>query len=442
MTTYSSKHYGAGKPDCPICGGLGYISYDVPEDHPDFGRIFDCECRTEQVTAERIVYLQRLGGLEHLSTKTFSTFNPDGVGLNEKQQANLQRAFERALAYAEAPEGWLVIMGGYGCGKTHLAAAIANARIEEGQKVLFVTVPDLLDHLRSAFSPTDDDSESYSVRFELVRTISLLVLDDLGIESPTPWATEKLYQIVNYRYTARLPTVITSNHDLQELDLRLRSRISDLEVCEHIAIITPDYRHGAGSTGISDLDELELYTRRTFDHFEARPGLPQDQQDNLSRAYRLAEEYAANPKGWLVLMGPYGCGKTHLAAAIANANRQLGRDVLFITVPDLLDHLRATYAPNSQTSYDKRFNQIKTASLLILDDLGTEAATSWAREKLYQLINYRYNAQLPTVITTSHELEDLDPRLVARMRDQRLSRLFAILAPAYLGPREQSDRGR
>ena len=77
----------------------------------------------------------------------------------------------------------------------------------------------------------------------------------------------------------------------------------------------------------------------------------------------------------------------------------------------LLDHLRGAYSPNSATTYDQRFDQIRNHPLLILDDLGTESATAWAKEKLYQLFNHRYNARLPTVITTSREIDDLDPRL-------------------------------
>lgn len=71
--------------------------------------------------------------------------------------------------------------------------------------------------------------------------------------------------------------------------------------------------------------------------------------------------------------------------------------------------------------------------MLILDDLGTQSATPWAREKLYQLFNYRYNAELPTVITTAHVGDDLDPRIFSRMQDQRLCRIFIITAPAYRG---------
>src|SRR5690606_18323778 len=168
--------------------------------------------------------------------------------------------------------------------------------------------------------------------------------------------------------------------------------------------------------------------------------LPREQQANLQRAYELALQYAEHPQGWLVFLGDYGCGKTHLAAAIANSFVNEGGEALFVTVPDLLDHLRAAFAPESHTSYDKRFAEIKSAQLLVLDDLGTESATPWAREKLYQLFNYRYNTRLPTIITTSHGLEELDPRLVSRMRDRRICQRLVIKASAYLGEAPGASR--
>jgi DNA replication protein DnaC len=92
--------------------------------------------------------------------------------------------------------------------------------------------------------------------------------------------------------------------------------------------------------------------------------------------------------------------KTHLAAGIGIACQDKGKPVMFVVVPDLLDHLRATFSPTSTVSYDRMFNEVLTSEMLILDDLGTQSATPWAREKLYQILNYRYNAELPTVITT------------------------------------------
>jgi len=85
---------------------------------------------------------------------------------------------------------------------------------------------------------------------------------------------------------------------------------------------------------------------------------------------------------------------------------------------------------------------VRSASLLILDDLGTQSATPWAREKLYQIFNYRYNAKLPTVITTSNDLGEMDPRIRSRMLDSRLCSMHLILAPAYIRSPESSSKPR
>lgn len=105
---------------------------------------------------------------------------------------------------------------------------------------LFTVVPDLLDYLRAAFAP--DRGLSYDNRFNQVRNASLLVLDDLGTENSTPWATEKLFQIINYRYNQRRPTIITTNRDLDRIDPRILSRIKDVSICTHIYMDARDYR--------------------------------------------------------------------------------------------------------------------------------------------------------------------------------------------------------
>jgi len=76
----------------------------------------------------------------------------------------------------------------------------------------------------------------------------------------------------------------------------------------------------------------------------------------------------------------------------------------------------------------------------VLDDLGTESATPWAREKLYQVINHRYVARLPTVITTAWAIEELDPKLATRILDSTRCTALAIIAPSYRGQRTSVKR--
>lgn len=377
--------------------------------------------------------LQRISQLGALKECTFDSFLPDGHGLTAARQRNLRIAYDNALAYAKEPTGWLLFKGGYGCGKTHLAAAIANYRLSMGHPVLFVNTPDLLDHLRAAFSP--NAQTGYDERFDQVRNAPLLILDDLGTQSNTEWAQEKLYQIFNYRYNARLPTIITTNEELESIEIRIRSRMVDPSLVHIIHIAAPDFRRAGVDQDQSDLSSLNLHGEKTFDSFDLREReLPRSQADNLRRAYDTAREFAENPQGWLVFNSTgYGNGKTHLAAAIANHVSNSGEPVLFIVVPDLLDHLRATFNPSSGLRLDKRFDEVRTAPLLVLDDLGTESATSWAREKLYQLFNHRYNAKLPTVITTATPIDEIDPRLATRMLDVSRCTFFLLEVPSYRG---------
>ncbi|MBE7550790.1 MAG: ATP-binding protein [Anaerolineales bacterium] len=416
---------------CPICGGTGYLRQDVPVGHPNFGKLMPCQCRLREQENKRLQELRVISNLETMARYSFPKFVPEGYGLTEERRRNLRMAYDMAYNFANQPEGWLILLGGYGCGKTHLAAAIANQVISRGEPALFVVVPDLLDHLRTTYSP--HSTVTYDQRFEEIRTASLLILDDLGAHSSTPWAQEKLFQLFNYRYNAQLPTVVTSNHELEEIDIRIRSRMVDPDLAQIIKILAPDFRQIGVAQGSSELSSLSLHADQTFESFSLREGeLDTAKAENLKRAFERARNYSAHPHDWIVFTGTYGCGKTHLAAAIANEVSKRGEPALFVVVPDLLDHLRAAFNPNSLTPYDKRFDEVRRASLLVLDDLGTESATPWAEEKLYQLFNHRYNGRLPTIITMAKDI-DLKPRLKSLFLDVGRCTTFEIMAPSYRG---------
>ena len=406
---------------------------DLPLGHPEFGKLRVCDCRqgeVSQVVRQKLFELSHLDELDHL---TFENFQPRGrFGLLPKQAASLEFAFNQAQIYARNLTGWLLFIGSYGCGKTHLAAAIANFAVRIGVPTLFITVPDLLDTLRFAYH---DPEATFEERFEQIRSAPLLILDDFGTQNATPWAQEKLFQIMNYRYINKLPLVVTTNYLEQDLDDRIASRLGDPDFVTRVQILATDFRNPAKEFGHSELSSLESLPNLTFANFELRKNenINPDHIASLEKALNAAIEFANKPRGWLVLMGPYGCGKTHLAAAIGHRREDMGDLPIMARVPDLLDHLRATFSPNSTVSLDRRFEEYREASLLILDDLGTQAATSWAKEKLFQLLDSRYSAERPTVITTATKLEEMEPRILSRMLDRRLCRIMGITAPTYTG---------
>jgi len=102
-----------------------------------------------------------------------------------------------------------------------------------------------------------------------------------------------------------------------------------------------------------------------------------------------------------------------------------------VVVSDFLDHLRYTFSPESKVSYDQLFEAVKNAPLLILDDFGEQTTTPWAQEKLYQVINYRYNARLATVITSRYSLDETESRLSSRLADPKISVVWNIIVPDY-----------
>ena len=100
---------------------------------------------------------------------------------------------------------------------------------------------------------------------------------------------------------------------------------------------------------------------------------------------------------------------------------------LFAVVPDLLDYLRATFAPDAEEHYDDAFMKMRETELLVLDDLGAEQSTPWANEKLFQLLNYRYNGRLATVITTNKiGFTGIENRIRSRLSDTRLVRVVTL----------------
>ena len=444
------------------------MRYDVPMGDPRFGRLEACVCRAADIAEgarTRLFELSRLDRLSHLTFENFeSRGNKNARFMTPQDVHSLEAAKETAENFARSPQGWLLIEGAYGCGKTHLAAAIANFTVNMGTPTLFITVPDLLDTLRFAYS---DPETTFEARFEEVRGADLLVLDDFGTQNATGWAQEKLFQIINFRYVNKLPTVITTNLMLDEIESRIRSRLQDEEFVAHVRITAPDFRRPTETSnpGISmlSLPEMKAMTFKNFETREDEIGkeavtttttekqdrfgnrvkdkeimrvkVTQEDVKTLRKAVNAAVTFAEEPEGWLVLLGGSFCGKTHLAAAIGNYRIDLGGQAILVEVADLLDYMRQTFRPTSDVSFDRRFNEIKTTPMLILDDLKESGTSSvWAEDKLYQILNHRYYAHLPTVITSTLKPDSFAvnyPGLWNKILDASKSQVHVVDMPPY-----------
>lgn len=164
------------------------------------------------------------------------------------------------------------------------------------------------------------------------------------------------------------------------------------------------------------------FLRRTFETFQ--------HTDDNRNALRVCMSYAdtfrdklprnnIDPgRNGLFITGPKGTGKTHLAAAIANRLMKQGTPVICMTMIDLLERIKQTYEQSrrygGENSEGSVLDTYKKVPLLIIDDMGKEQATEWAVSKIYAIINARYEACMPTIITTNYSDAELVHRLTPK----------------------------
>jgi len=174
----------------------------------------------------------------------FESFRPI-VGANEALEAAW------SLGKGAAPFKLLLLYGGVGNGKTHLAYAAVLLAIERGLTSEFVHVGSLMSKLRVAISL---QGESPDLIIDQLKGCDFLALDDFGVEQSTPWQESLLEDLINHRYGHELPTIVTTNmnieqnknikqnKDVKQLSPAILSRFRDSEVSKMVLNEAPDYR--------------------------------------------------------------------------------------------------------------------------------------------------------------------------------------------------------
>ncbi|MEB8572291.1 ATP-binding protein [Bacillus cereus] len=218
---------------CEQCNKyIAAITVEVPQLRIKNKILPTCECVVEREEAkireaqnfakkreiEKLFSISNLG--ERFSKSTFESF---------LDRNGSETAYKVAVKYVKTFKEWngesLMLWGEPGNGKTHLAAAIVNELSKKGYIVVFQSVPELLQRIRSTFNSENKENETQIMRALL--ECDLLILDDIGAEKTTEWVEEKLFNIIDGRYRKELPTLYTSNLEPKELKNQVGKRSYD-----------------------------------------------------------------------------------------------------------------------------------------------------------------------------------------------------------------------
>lgn len=220
--------------ECPSCKGAGWLRRERPDLRPS--ELVLCHCQHEAAKTRHLERLMATSCLRRsMAWLTFDAFTP--------YQPDLSEALATCQAFADDPDGWLYLHGGYGVGKSHLLAATAMRLIERRVGALYVVVPEFLDRIRRSFNA--DADEEFDALWRRIESCEVLLLDDLGAEKASPWVTERLYTLIDSRYRDGSPLVVASNLSPEQIGGRIGSRLGDMRLTTVIGLEARDYRRGA-----------------------------------------------------------------------------------------------------------------------------------------------------------------------------------------------------
>jgi DNA replication protein DnaC len=199
----------------------------------DTGRIYRnnqylvCSCAKNDLRKRK----QKNGNLpRHLHTATFANANLNYYeadlitesGMNYRE--NAQKIYSLASSFvqkfnSDGISQGLIIEGPIGSGKSYLLGSIANALIDRGIHFRYIVYSDLLQKIRSSYNQDSPEADEKQI-LSTVQQIPVLLIDDLGTEKATEFASSTLYQIIDHRYREEKPIILSTNYSVKNLKNR------------------------------------------------------------------------------------------------------------------------------------------------------------------------------------------------------------------------------
>lgn len=215
-------------PDCLVCGGVGYVRYDVPFGHPKFGKLERCS-RAQASAIEKSLELNEIDpriGLKADEIRNLSwNMVREGVNLADQACAITRRAYQ-------AGHGLVFLYGGFGQGKSLVLKIAVAAALNEGRRAAYANLAGVLDDIRIAYDERENKMTELVRRMDWWTSLDVLAIDELDKVGQTDWARERIFQLLDARYQRAVRqealTIIAANHQsLDDLSGYLRSRIED-----------------------------------------------------------------------------------------------------------------------------------------------------------------------------------------------------------------------
>lgn len=210
---------------CKKCGDTGAVGTEL------------CTCFTELLRKRAF---EEANNNSPLRFCTFGDFRLDyySDAYDEKFKCSPRERMQDIVNYCKAyaenfePETHsLLLTGETGLGKTHLSLAIAGEVIKKGYKVLYNSAQNIFGELQKEYFGKGENRGQFE---SLVLECDLLILDDLGAEFSTQFTDAALYNIINTRINKRLPTIISTNILIENMESRYSQRISSRLIGEYV----------------------------------------------------------------------------------------------------------------------------------------------------------------------------------------------------------------